>query len=63
MGFGARALEALNAFYNGEYVNLDEVPKETPSISFETAVKQHMVGCLLCSTSDANIVYSRIPPF
>lgn len=50
MGFGARALEALNAFYSGEYVNLDEVPKEIHSISFETAAKQHSVGCVLCST-------------
>lgn len=26
MGYGARALEALNAFYNGEYFNVDETP-------------------------------------
>jgi N-acetyltransferase 10 len=39
MGFGARALEALNAFYNGEYLNLDEVPKSDPSIPFERAAK------------------------
>ena len=63
MGFGARALEALNAFYSGEYVNLDEVPKETHSISFETVAKQHMVGCVLCSTSVTNVVYSRVQPF
>jgi len=24
MGYGARALQALNSFYNGEYFNLDE---------------------------------------
>ena len=24
MGYGARALQALNAFYSGEYFNLDE---------------------------------------
>lgn len=24
MGYGARALEALNAFYNGDYFNVDE---------------------------------------
>jgi len=63
MGFGARALEALNAFYSGQYVNLDEVPREAHSISFETAAKQHTVGCVLCSTSDANVAYSRVPPF
>jgi N-acetyltransferase 10 len=26
MGYGARALEALNAFYNGDYFNIDEAP-------------------------------------
>ena len=26
MGYGTRALQALNAFYNGEYFNLDEAP-------------------------------------
>jgi N-acetyltransferase 10 len=39
MGFGSRALEALNTFYNGEYLNLDEVPKSDPSIPFEKAAK------------------------
>ncbi|KAF8200392.1 GNAT acetyltransferase 2-domain-containing protein [Pholiota molesta] len=27
MGYGSRALQALNAFYSGEYFNLDESPK------------------------------------
>jgi N-acetyltransferase 10 len=39
MGFGTRALEALNAFYNGEYVNMDEVTAVDHSISFEKAAK------------------------
>lgn len=26
MGYGARALQALNSFYNGEYFNVDEAP-------------------------------------
>ncbi|KIM30804.1 hypothetical protein M408DRAFT_21631 [Serendipita vermifera MAFF 305830] len=39
MGFGARTLEALNAFYSGEYLNLDEVPQSNPSVSFEKAAK------------------------
>jgi N-acetyltransferase 10 len=39
MGFGTRALEALNAFYSGEYLNLDEVPQKESSISFEKAAK------------------------
>lgn len=44
MGFGARALEALNAFYSGDYVSLEEVPNEIHSVSFETAAKQLTVG-------------------
>ncbi|KAG8874859.1 hypothetical protein FRC20_004973 [Serendipita sp. 405] len=39
MGFGSRALEALNAFYSGEYMNLDEAPKKSSSVSFEKAAK------------------------
>ena len=39
MGFGARALEALNAFYSGEYLNLDEVPQKDSSVPFEKAAK------------------------
>ncbi len=31
MGYGARALQALNSFYSGEYFNLDEVPVDEPS--------------------------------
>jgi len=40
MGFGARALEALNAFYSGEYLSLSEQPADpTNSMSFERAAK------------------------
>ncbi|KAG9220365.1 hypothetical protein CCMSSC00406_0006630 [Pleurotus cornucopiae] len=31
MGYGARALQALNSFYSGEYFNLDETPIDEPS--------------------------------
>lgn len=31
MGYGARALQALNAYYSGEYFNVDEVPQVEPS--------------------------------
>lgn len=27
MGYGARALQAMNAYYSGEYFNLDESAK------------------------------------
>ncbi|ETW81501.1 hypothetical protein HETIRDRAFT_64813 [Heterobasidion irregulare TC 32-1] len=30
MGYGARALQALNAYYSGEYFNLDEAPRDEP---------------------------------
>jgi N-acetyltransferase 10 len=45
MGYGARALQALNAYYSGEYFNLDESTKvdasysgtvETGEVGFET---------------------------
>jgi hypothetical protein len=51
MGFGARALEALNAFYSGDYVSLDEAPKEIHPVSLETAARRHTVGCVLCFAS------------
>ncbi|KAG8833327.1 hypothetical protein FRC17_010859 [Serendipita sp. 399] len=51
MGFGSRALEALNAFYSGEYMNLDEAQKVSKSISFERAAK---VG------KDANLLEETI---
>jgi len=33
MGYGARALQALNAYYSGEYFNLDESAKVDASYS------------------------------
>jgi len=33
MGYGARALQALNAYYSGEYFNLDESAKADVSYS------------------------------
>ena len=31
MGYGARALQALNSYYSGDYFNLDESIKEERS--------------------------------
>lgn len=31
MGYGSKALRALNSFYSGEYFNLDEAPSEEHS--------------------------------
>lgn len=35
MGYGARALQALNTYYSGEYFNLDESAK--PEVSYPNA--------------------------
>ncbi|KAA1475694.1 DUF699-domain-containing protein [Dentipellis sp. KUC8613] len=40
MGYGARALQALNAYYSGEYFNLDEAPTEEPSYPNAAAVDE-----------------------
>jgi hypothetical protein len=33
MGYGARALQALNAYYSGEYFNLDETARVNTAYS------------------------------
>ncbi|KAI0314072.1 DUF699-domain-containing protein [Amylostereum chailletii] len=38
MGYGARALKALNMYYSGEYFNLDEAPREETSYPDAAAV-------------------------
>lgn len=40
MGYGARALDALNAYYSGEYFNLDESAKADISHSDPVALNQ-----------------------
>ncbi len=37
MGYGARALQALNSFYAGELSNLEEMPEEDEGESFAAA--------------------------
>lgn len=39
MGYGSRALQALNSFYSGELLNLDEVTAEVEIETFEDAGK------------------------
>ncbi|KAI5481826.1 hypothetical protein MNV49_000103 [Pseudohyphozyma bogoriensis] len=39
MGYGSRALQALNSFYSGELLNLDEVQKELDTQTFEDVAK------------------------
>jgi len=38
MGYGSRALQALNSFYSGEYFNLDESPKPDAHYPDATAI-------------------------
>lgn len=38
MGYGARAIEALNSFYSGDLFNMDDVPADLGE-SFEEAAK------------------------
>lgn len=38
MGYGARALQALSTYYNGEYFNVDETP--LPETDTETSFAQ-----------------------
>ncbi|KAI0287271.1 GNAT acetyltransferase 2-domain-containing protein [Russula brevipes] len=40
MGYGARALQALNAYYSGEYFNLDESAKPDISYSHTTTINE-----------------------
>ena len=40
MGYGARALQALNAYYSGEYFNLDETAKVNVAYSGIAAINE-----------------------
>ena len=40
MGYGARALQALNAYYSGEYFNLDETAKVDAAYSDIAAINE-----------------------
>lgn len=47
MGYGSRALEALDSYYSGQLLNLNEQKKTDQSESFEQASKVDAV----CPTS------------
>lgn len=50
MGYGARALKALNSYYSGEYLNLDEADKEEqnyPDAAAYDSVSGRAVICCL----------------
>ncbi|KAG8728752.1 hypothetical protein FRC12_021522, partial [Ceratobasidium sp. 428] len=38
MGYGSRALKALDSFYNGEYFNLDEVPEDAQEEGYQPTI-------------------------
>lgn len=47
MGYGSRALQALNSFYSGELLNLDEVMAEMEVETFEDIAKVDEVRSLV----------------
>jgi N-acetyltransferase 10 len=49
MGYGARALKALNAYYSGEYFNLEEEARAQPTYADTAAVPS---VCLWLSCHD-----------
>jgi len=59
MGYGARALQALNAYYSGEYFNLDESSREEPSYPDASAINEvgRDVALVLTSLYDRPIGY------
>lgn len=42
MGYGSRALEALDQFYSGQLLNLDEVAQAVTTESFEQVARQEI---------------------
>lgn len=48
MGYGARALQALNSYYSGEYFSLDESMREDQS--YPDAAAFDPVSCLSVSS-------------
>ena len=59
MGYGARALQALNSFYSGEYFNLDEATnaeESFPDPSIVDEVRAHMSIFLPCSVTNVNFL-------
>lgn len=49
MGYGSRALSALNSFYSGELLNLDEMVAEVEIETFEDVAKVNEVRILMFS--------------
>ena len=47
MGYGSRALQALNAYYSGEYFNVDEAEKAEEAYPDPTVVAEVSVPALL----------------
>jgi N-acetyltransferase 10 len=55
MGYGARALQALNSFYSGEYLSLDESSR--PDVTFPDAAVMDPVSTvpkLFLKTTDSH---------
>ena len=54
MGYGSRALKALNSFYSGEYFNLDEVSR--PELSYPNAAAIDKVGWQLIDMASPKLI-------
>jgi hypothetical protein len=56
MGYGARALQALNAYYSGEYFNLDESAKPEVSYPDGAAIDDVRWKLLHCLTRELILI-------
>jgi hypothetical protein len=57
MGYGSRALNALNSFYSGEYFNLDEASRPEPSYPDAAAIDKVGPQILLAALSKLIAAY------
>jgi hypothetical protein len=61
MGYGARALQVLNAYYSGEYFNLDETAKV--DVSYSDIVTINEVCQNLAAISRGSLPFISRPRF
>lgn len=57
MGYGARALQALNAYYSNEYFNLDEASRPEPSYPDAAAVDEVSPDLLSPSVDSDDVTF------
>lgn len=57
MGYGSRALAALNSFYSGEYFNLDEASRPEPSYPDIAAIDKVTIPLSFIIVFSSTVVY------